>query len=108
LNNGFNFRNKWLIIRLQKESVSVTFDRVIKTVNGSVSGIKMTTYNPSEAYISKFGLTAIKDNDVNKLHIWHCDFNLLNITTNIHGLKMKGEFKVCEDCVIAKAMQRNV
>jgi hypothetical protein len=30
----------------------------------------------------------------------------LKKTTNIHGLKLKGEFKVCEDCALAKAGQR--
>jgi hypothetical protein len=39
--------------KLEEESVSVTFDRVIKSVNGSISGIKMTTYDPSVTYIEK-------------------------------------------------------
>jgi hypothetical protein len=42
-----------LMISLKKGSVSVTFDRVIKTVNGSISGIKMTTLDPSVAYLAK-------------------------------------------------------
>jgi hypothetical protein len=32
----------------------------------------------------------------------------LKKTTNIHSLKLKGEFKVCEDCAVAKARQRNL
>jgi hypothetical protein len=32
----------------------------------------------------------------------------LKKTTNIYGLKLKGEFKFCEDCALAKASQRNV
>jgi hypothetical protein len=39
LKNGFNLSDKGLMISLKKVSVSVTFDRVIKTVNGSISGI---------------------------------------------------------------------
>jgi hypothetical protein len=27
---------------------------------------------------------------------------------NIHGLKLKGEIKVCEDSVVSKVRQRNV
>jgi hypothetical protein len=50
---GFNLSNKGLMISLKKGFVSVTFDRVIKTVNGSISGIKMTTYDPSAAYLAK-------------------------------------------------------
>jgi hypothetical protein len=51
--NGFDLVNKGLMISLKKGSVSVTFDRVIKTVNGSISGIKMTTHDPSVAYLAK-------------------------------------------------------
>jgi hypothetical protein len=60
LKNGFDLSNKGLMISLKKGSVSVTFDRVIKTVNGSISGIKMTTYDPSVAYLAKVTLTTIK------------------------------------------------
>jgi hypothetical protein len=40
--------------------------------------------------------------------IEHCGVNRLKKTANIHGLKLKGEFKVCEDCAVAKARQSNV
>jgi hypothetical protein len=110
LKNGHNLSNKGLMISLNKGSVCVTFDRVIKTVNRSISGIKMTTYDPSVAYLAKGSLTALKENDVNKFHemIGHCGVDSLKKTENIHGLKLKGEFKVCEDCALAKARQRNV
>jgi hypothetical protein len=47
---------------------------------------------------------------VNKFHemIGHCSVGRLKKTANIHGLKLKGEFKVCEDCAVAKARQRNI
>jgi hypothetical protein len=110
LNNGFNLSNKGLMISLKKGSVSVTFDRVIKTVNGSISGIKMTEYDPSVAYLTKGSLTAIKEIDVNKFHemIGHCGVDRLKKTANIHVLKLKGEFKICEDCALAKSRQRNI
>jgi hypothetical protein len=68
LKNGFDLSNKWLMINLNKGSVSVTFDRVNKTVNGSISGIKMTTDDPSFAYLAKASLTTIKEIDENKFH----------------------------------------
>jgi hypothetical protein len=70
----------------------------------------MTTYDPSVAYLAKCSLTAIKEIDVNKFHemIGNCGVDRLKKTSNIHGLKLKGEFKVCEDCAVAKARQRNV
>jgi hypothetical protein len=110
LKNGFNLSNKGLMISLKKGSVSITFDRVIKTVNGSISGINMTAYDPSVAYLAKGSLTAIKKFDVNKFHemIGHCGVECLKKTANIHGLKLKGEFKVCEEYAVAKARQRSV
>jgi hypothetical protein len=70
----------------------------------------MTTYDPSDAYLAKGSLTAIKKIDVNKFHemIGHCGVDRLKKTANIHGLKLKGEFNVCEDFTVAKARQRNV
>jgi hypothetical protein len=108
--NGFNLSNKGLMISLKKGSVFVTCDRVIKAANGSIFGIKVTTYDPSVAYLAKGSLTAIKEIDVNKFHemIGHCGVDRLKKTANIHVLKLKGEFKVCEDCVVAKARQWNI
>jgi hypothetical protein len=60
--------NKGLMFRLKKGSVTVTFDRFIKALNGSISSIKMTTYDPYVAYIAKGSLTAIKEIDMNKCH----------------------------------------
>jgi hypothetical protein len=40
--------------------------------------------------------------------IGHCAIERLKKTINIHGLKLKGEFKVCEDCSVAEERQRNV
>jgi hypothetical protein len=110
LKYGFNLSDKWLMISLKKGSVSVTFERVIKTVNGSIFSIKMMTHDPSVAYVTKGSLTSIKEIDVNKFHemIRHCGDDRLKKTANIHGLKLKGEFKICEDCEFAKARQRNV
>jgi hypothetical protein len=92
------------MISLKKGSVSVTFDRIIKAVNGSISGIKLTTYDPS---VSKGSLTSIKEIYVNKFHemIGHCGVDRLKKTANIYGLKSRREFKVCEDCVLAKSRQ---
>jgi hypothetical protein len=110
LKNGFDLSNKGLMISLKKGSVSVLFDRVIKTVNASISDIKMTTYDPSVAYHAKGSLTAIKEIDVNMFHemIGRCGVDRLKKTANIHALKLKGEFNVCEECKLAKATKRNI
>jgi predicted acyltransferase (DUF342 family) len=104
------FEQQTLMIILKKESISLTFDRVIKTVNGSISGIKTTTYDPYVAYLAKGSLTVIKEVYVNKFHemIGNYDVDRLKKTTHIHGLYLREDFKVCEDCAVAKARQRNV
>jgi hypothetical protein len=70
----------------------------------------LTTYDPSVAYLANGSIFSIKEIDLNKFHdmIGHCCVERLKKTANIHGLKLKGEFKVCEDCAVAKARQRNV
>jgi hypothetical protein len=68
LKNGFNLSNQGLMISLKKGSVSVKLYRVIKTVNVSISVMKMITYGPSVAYIAKGNSTVIKEINVNKSH----------------------------------------
>jgi hypothetical protein len=47
---------------------------------------------------------------VSKFHemIGHCGVDQLKKNASIHGLKLKGPFKVCEDCALDKARQRNL
>jgi hypothetical protein len=40
--------------------------------------------------------------------LWYGIVDCLKKSASIHGLKLKREFKVCEDCAVAKARQRNV
>jgi hypothetical protein len=51
-----------------------------------------------------------KSVDVNKFHemIGHCGLDCLKKTAQVHGLKLKGDFKVCKDCAVAKARQKNL
>jgi hypothetical protein len=62
------------MINMKKGSVSVTFDRYIKTINESIFAIKMITYDPSVDFIAKGSLTAIKNIYVTKFHktTGHC------------------------------------
>jgi hypothetical protein len=55
--------------------------------------------------LNEIAYTEMKEIDVNKFHemIGHCGVDRLKKNTNIHGLKLKGDFKVCEDCAVAKA-----
>jgi hypothetical protein len=40
--------------------------------------------------------------------IGHCGTDRLKKIATVHSLKLKGELKVCEDCSVAKARQKNV
>jgi hypothetical protein len=66
----------------------------------------MIKYDPPAAYIAKGNLNAIKEIHGDEM-IEHCGDNHLKKTANNHGLKLKEEFKVSEDCTVAKVSQRN-
>jgi hypothetical protein len=110
LKNGFKLNNKNDNISLTKGSASITFDRIIKSLDGTVSGIKMVYLDSPTAYIAQNKLDSGKSIDVNKFHemIGHYGLDCLKKTAQVHGLKLKGDFKVCEDCTVAKARQKNL
>jgi hypothetical protein len=62
------------------------------------------------AYVDQNKLDSGKSVDVNKFHEikGHCGLDRLKKTAQVHGLKLKGDFKVCRDCAIAKARQKNL
>jgi hypothetical protein len=97
LENGFKLSNKHENISLTKGSASITFDRIIKSLGGTVSGIKMVYLDSPTAYVAQNKLDSGKSVNVNKFHemIGHCDLNRLKKTAQVHGLKLKGDFKVC-------------
>jgi hypothetical protein len=71
---GYKLSNKRLSICLSKKAVSVTFDRVLRTANGSVSGIKLSVDESPVAYntISNFRHgKSINTNDFHKM-LGHC------------------------------------
>jgi hypothetical protein len=110
LKNGFKLSNKNENISLTKGSASITFDRIIKSLDGTVSAIKMVYLDSQTAYVVQNKLDSEKSVNVNKFHeiIGHCGLDRLKKTAQVHGLKLKGDFKVCEDCAVAKARQKNL
>jgi hypothetical protein len=69
----------------------------------------MIAYNDPVAY-SAVNMDLKKGVEINKFHkmLDHCRSDKLKKTANIHGFKLIGEFKTCEDCAISKARQKNV
>ena len=90
--------------------MSITFDRVINTLSVTISGVKMVSYKSSVVHVAQGNSDSVKDIDINKFHevIGNCVFDRLKKTARIHCLRLKGELKVCEDCAVAKARQKNV
>jgi hypothetical protein len=110
IKNKFDLSNEGENISLIKGSSSITFDRIIKSLDGTVSGIKMVSLESSSAYVAQNKLDSCKSIDVNKFHemIGHCGLDSLKKTAQVHGLKLKGDFKVCKDCADAKARQKKL
>ena len=110
IKNGFSLSNKGTSICLTKGSASITFDRVINTLSGTISGIKMIGNESPVAYVAQSNFTSLNAIDINKFHemIGHCGTDHLKRTATIHNLKLKGELKACEDCAVAKTRQKNI
>jgi hypothetical protein len=72
---------------------------------GLFQEIKMVYLDSLTAYITQNKLDSGKSVNVNKFHeiIGHCGLDRLKKTVQVHGLKLKGDFKVRENCVVAKA-----
>jgi hypothetical protein len=70
----------------------------------------MVSLDSPTAYVAQNKMDSRKGINVNKFHemIGHCGVNRLKKTTQVHGLKLKGDFKVCKDCAVAKARQKNL
>jgi hypothetical protein len=108
MKNGFSLSNKGTSICWTKGSASITFDRVINTLSGTISGIKMIGNESPVAYVTQSNFSSVNAIDINKFHemIGHCRTDYLKRDATIHNLKLKGELKVCEDCALAKARQK--
>jgi hypothetical protein len=109
LKKGHMISNDELTISLSKGLTKVTFDRVFKAKDGAVSGVKMIAYNDHVAY-SVVNMDLKKGVEINKFYkiLGHCGADKLKKTANIHGFKLIGEFKTCEESAISKARQKNV
>ena len=68
IKNGLNLSNKGTSICLKKGSVSITFDRVINTLIGTISGIKMVSNKSSVAHVAQGNSDSVKNIDKNKFH----------------------------------------
>jgi hypothetical protein len=98
LKNGYHLSNQGLSVCLSKGSVLVTFDRVMRTTNCSVLGIKLLVNKSPVVYNTLSGPFYGKKVDVNEFHqmLGHCGSDILEKTAKIHKLKLNSEFKTYE------------
>jgi hypothetical protein len=108
LKNGFNLSNGE-IIKLSKGNVTLTLEKVVRTKDGFVPGIKLLQV------LDDVGTSALETKkrntiDVNNLHkvLGHCDEVNARLTGKAYGYEVTGEFDVCEACSVAKARHKNI
>jgi hypothetical protein len=109
LKNGFNLSNNGEIINLSKGNVTLTFDKVVRTKNGFVPGIKLLQV------LGDVGTSVLETKkcntiDVNNLHkvLGHCGEVNARLTGKAYGYEVTGKFDVCEACSVGKARQKNI
>jgi hypothetical protein len=107
LKNGFNLSNDGEIIKLSKGNVTLTFDKVVRTKNGFVPGIKLLQVL-DDVVTSILETKKRNTIDVNKLHkvLGHCGEVNARLTGKAYGYEVTGKFDVCEACSVAKARQK--
>jgi hypothetical protein len=109
LKNGFNLSNDGEIIQLSKGNVTITFDKVVRTKNGFVPGIKLLQVLGD---VGTSVLETKKHNtiDVNNLHkvLGHCGEVNARLTGKAYDYEVTVKFDVCEACSVAKARLKNI
>ena len=104
MKKGYRISNDDITISLSKGLNKITFDRFFKAKDGTVSGILMRPCDNPVAYTVLNGVTK-KGIEINEFHTMfgHCGSDRLERTARIHGFKLFGELKTCEQCAISKA-----
>jgi hypothetical protein len=113
LKNGLKVTNDEVIVSLTKKHVALTFDQVIKTLDGGcVTGVMMQPILSERAYGGCAHTTIEKEKsfNVNHLHriFGHCGHETLKNTIKMYGFNLSGVLETCEECAIAKPQQKNV
>jgi hypothetical protein len=110
LNNGFNLGNEDVVMKLMKENMAFYFDRILRTTNGFVSGIKLIPMLVNTA------TTAVEVNkvrpkiNIHNLHnsVGHCGKVATRMTGKSVGYENVGDYKTCETYSVAKTKQKNI
>jgi transposase InsO family protein len=96
-----------VIITLQKQKTSLTFDRIFKTGQGFVAGMNLT---PRAVRDSAFLGLESKRMTMNAAHscMTHIGEDATRLTAKHYGLTVSGKLEPCTHCGMAKARQSNI
>jgi hypothetical protein len=86
------------------------FDGVIRTTNGSTSGVKLLVNETSidnETLSVPFCGKKVNINELRKI-LENCGSDRLEKIAKIYDLNLNGDFKTCEQFAIVKAKDKNV
>jgi hypothetical protein len=111
LKNGFNLVNEDVVMKLMKGNTTLYFDRMLKTKNGFVSGIKLLPILGNNIATTAVEADKVKPKvDINNLHkiLGHCGEDATRMTGISFGHDVVGDYKTCEACSFAKARQKNI
>ena len=106
LSGGAKLGNEGLHLTLSKKNSKIIFDQVIKNSTGYVVGIKTKK-------LEEMALSAVTSKPKIELNLLHQQLGHPNMvytleTAKKYGWETFGEWRVCEDCAICKAKQKNV
>jgi hypothetical protein len=109
LKKCFKVVNDGVAVSLNYKHVKLTFDHVIHSTDGSVTGVLMKSILHNS--INGFANASISNQrtyDINHLHklFGHYGQETLNNTSKMYGFKSSGNFEPCEQCTIANVPQK--
>jgi hypothetical protein len=110
LKNGFNLGNEDVVMKVMKGNTTLYFNRMLKTKNGFVSGIKLlpTLVNNIVTTVEANKVKPkININNPRKI-LGHCGEVATRMSGKSFGYDVVGNYMTCEACSVAKARQKNI
>jgi hypothetical protein len=111
LKHGFNLGNEDVVMKLMKGNATLYFDRILKTKNGFVLGIKLLPILGNSIATTVVEANKFKPKiSINNLHkiVDRCGKVPTRLTGKGLGYDVVGDYKTCEACSFAKARQKNI
>ena len=108
LDKGFSLGNKGKTITLSKSGYEIKFDRQIATKSGWLGAIKMIPRKEERAGVPKLQKNSKVDVKIFHDVLRHVGDEITKETALYYGLKIQGKLHPCDDCLKAKARQKNI